>query len=44
MQQMLRKRLRFFETVDQEFQMRYPLQLKIELEREIRAAASRHII
>lgn len=38
------KRLRFFEVTEQTFQMRYPLQLKAELERAIRAAAARHII
>ncbi len=39
-----RKRLRFFEIVEQTFVMRYPLQLKYELERLFRQAAARHII
>jgi hypothetical protein len=39
-----RRRLRFFEIADQVFQLRYPLQLKIELERAIRAGAAKHII
>lgn len=39
-----RRRLRFFEIVDQVFQLRYPLQLKYELERAIRSRAARHII
>jgi hypothetical protein len=39
-----RRRLRFFEIAEQTFQLRYPLQLKIELERAIRAQAARHII
>lgn len=39
-----RKRLRFFEIVEQTFVMRYPLQLKYELERLFRQAAARHIV
>lgn len=39
-----RRRLRFFEIVDQVFQTRYPLQLKYELELAIRKAAARHIV
>lgn len=39
-----RRRLRFFEIVDQVFQLRYPLQLKMELERAIRNASVRHIV
>lgn len=39
-----RRRLRFFDIVEQVFQTRYPLQLKYELELAIRKAAARHIV
>jgi len=39
-----RQRLRFFEIVDQVFQTRYPLQLKIELEKAIQSGAAKHLI
>lgn len=39
-----RRRLRFFDIVEQVFQTRYPLQLKYELEMAIRKAAARHTI
>lgn len=39
-----RRRFDFFRIAEQTFQMRYPLQLKIELERAIRKQAGRHLI
>jgi hypothetical protein len=39
-----RRRYNFFRIAEQTFQLRYPLQLKYELERAIRAKAATHLI